>query len=170
MKSQALWRCKIGIYGTKRRGCGYWNVYQSKKHMPKRIYKPYRGVKHDSRTSPYSRSCKGSGFGQTRPRQVDTRCRHCDARVRFQLALNRGDSRGRSRRVDIILTGKVDPRSVRLMRIDGNFSELIGNPESRPLDEWTLEELIEGCNIRNRGIQQENDYIGFVRAKNYRSR
>ena len=142
MKSQVLWKCLRGVYGTKRLGCGFWNVYQSKKDMPKRILKPYRGVKHDSKTSSYSRACKGSGFGRYRPRLVDTRCRHCNARVRFQLAKDRGDGRGRKRRV-IVLDG---------------------------LDEWTLQELLDECNRRNRGEQLERDEIGFVRAKNYRRR
>ena len=167
MKTQALWKCVRGIYGTKKIGCGFWNVYQSKNDMPRRIVKPYRGVKHDSMTSSYSRASKGSGFGRTRPRQVDTRCRHCNSRVRFQLATERGDGRGRKRRVKVILVGRVDPRSERLME---DPAAIIGNREVRPLNDWTLDELIEGCNLRNRGVQREHDEIGFVRAKNYRRR
>ena len=70
-----------------------------------------------------------------------------------------------------MLAGRVDPRSERLMIANGlDPSELIGNREARPLDEWALEELIEGGNLRNRGVQTERDEIGFVRAKNYRRR
>ena len=171
MKTQALWKCVPGVYGTKRLGCGFWNVYQSKKNMPRRIRKPYVGLSVNSKVSPYVSSNRGGSFGSHRARQVDTRCRHCNVRVRFQLATDRGDGRGRRRRVVVMLAGRVDPRSERLMIANGlDPSELIGNREARPLDEWSLEELIEGCNLRNRGVQTERDEIGFVRAKNYRRR
>jgi len=153
MKTQALWKCIRGTFGTKRVGCGFWNVYQSKKDMSKTIYQPYRGVMHNSKTSPYSRSCKGSGWGDTRPRQVDTRCRHCNARVRFQLSQTRGDGRGRRRRVVLTLAAPKVP--------EGPIT---------PLDEWTVQELLDLCNLRNRGEQVEQDNIRFTRAKNYRRR
>ena len=171
MKTQALWKCVRGVYGNKRLGCGFWNVYQSKNNMPRNIWKPYVGLSARSKVSPYVSSCRGGSFGTHRARQVDTRCRHCNARVRFQLATKRGDGRGRKRRVVVMLAGRVDPRSERLMIANGQDPEsLIGNRESRPLNEWTLEELIQSCNLRNRGVQFERDEIGFVRAKNYRRR
>lgn len=153
MKTQALWKCIRGTFGNKRVGCGFWNVYQSKKDMSRTIFKPYRGVNHDSKTSPHSRSRKGSGFGDRRPRQVDTRCRHCNGRVRFQLSEERGDGRGRRRRVVLTLKApKVEKGPI------------------TSLDEWTVEELLHLCNLRNRGEQVERDNIRFVRAKNYRRR
>jgi len=153
METHALWKCIRGVVGTRRVGCGFWNVYVSRKNMPKQIFKPYAGVKHNSKTSPYSRSCKGSGFGSYRPRQVGTRCRHCNARVRFQLSETRGDGRGRSRRVSVCLN-----RPTKFAGVES------GMPYS--LDEWTLLELINECNRLNRGEQKERD--GFVRASEYR--
>jgi hypothetical protein len=171
MKTQALWKCIRGTFGKKRLGCGFWNVYQSKKDMPRNIHDPYVGLASNSKVSPYVSAQRGGSSGQWRARQVDTRCRHCNARVRFQLDTKRGDGRGRKRRVVLVLHGRVDPRSERLMIANGEDPKsLIGNREPRYLNEWSLEELIESCNLRNRGEQVEQDNIRFTRAKNYRRR
>jgi len=69
--------------------------------------------------------------------KVDTRCRHCGRRVKFQPA--RQNDSGR-------------PRPV--------YYE--GRVEDTP-----LEELIEEVNVRNRGEQHTRDTQGFVRAKDY---
>ena len=153
MKTQALWRCIRGTFGKKRVGCGFWNVYQSKKDMPRSIRDPYALKRADSKVSSYVSAAKGSGFGSHRPRQVDTRCRHCNARVRFQLSQTRGDGRGRRRRVVLTLAARK-----------------VAKGPITSLDEWTVQELLDVCNLRNRGEQLERDNIGFVRAKNYRRR
>ena len=153
MKTQALWKCLRGTFGKKRVGCGFWNVYQSKKDMHRSIKKPYALKRADSKVSPYVSAAKGSGFGSHRPRQVDTRCRHCNARVRFQLSTTRGDGRGRRRRVVLTLAAPT-----------------VAKGPITSLDEWTVQELLDACNLRNRGEQLERDNIGFVRAKNYRRR
>lgn len=150
-RTQALWKCLRMVVGTRRVGCGFWNVYQSKKDMPLSVFDPYAGVGPRSKTSPYSRACKGSGFGQYRWRQVDTRCRHCNARVRFQLSSFRGDGRGRPRRVKVSLG-----------------APFLEGGEIIPFNYWTLQQLIDRCNLNNRGEQMERDEIKFVRAKNYR--
>lgn len=91
-------------------GCGFWNVYVRRRPM-------HRGWMNE---------------------KVDTRCRHCGRRVRFQPARQSG--RGR-------------PRPV--------YYE--GRVEDTPLDE-----LIQEVNLRNRGEQSTRDSLGFVRAKDYR--
>jgi hypothetical protein len=140
MKTNAIWKCGRSTVNGKRVGCNYWNVYQSKAGQPKSIRQPYKPVSSRSKTSPYSRSCKGSGVGQYRPRKVDTRCRHCNSRARFQLSESRGDGRGRPRRVRVVL---------------------------RSVENMTLIDLIERCNEMNRGEFDERYDIGFQRAKTY---
>ena len=140
MKTNALWKCARGSVNGKRVGCNYWNVYQSKNDMPLSKYNPYKGVSIRSKTSPYGRACRGSGVGTHRRRKVDTRCRHCNARARFQLSEKRGDGRGRPRRVKVMLEAVKD---------------------------FDVEQLLERCNQLNRGEYDERYDIGFVRAKNY---
>jgi len=153
MKTQALWRCIRGTFGSRKLGCGFWNVYQSKKDMPRSIRDPYVGLASNSKVSPYVSAQRGGSSGQWRARQVDTRCRHCNARVRFQLSQRRGDGRGRRRRVELTLAAPKVPK--------GPITSL---------DEWTVQELLDLCNLRNRGEQVEQDNIRFTRAKNYRRR
>ena len=118
-------------------GCGWWNVYIS------RI--------DDRRWNERGFYLKKWAAGEPvlKPRKVDTRCRHCDRRVRFTISRlyvtspeNRSDTRGRARGVVW---------------------------EPWPIDTDTPA-LIEEANLRNRGEQLERDEIGFVRAKNYRRR
>ena len=111
-------------------GCGNWNVYVS------RI--------EDRGFSKRGFYAKGSGI--PKPRKIDTRCRHCNRRVRFTAErpsnLNaRWDKRGRIRPV---------------------------HWEPWP-DITDLPAMIAECNLRNRGEQLRRDEIGFVRAKNYRA-
>ena len=150
---RALWKCCRGSRGNQRVGCNFWNVYESRHGMNRDVLRPYSGVKHNSKTSPYSRACKGSGFGMYRPRTVDTRCRHCNARVRFQLSQTRGDGRGRPRRVIVSLDGSKEPFSTKGPRI--------------PFSDWPLLELIDRCNLLNRGVMDERNLMGFIRAKDY---
>ena len=117
-------------------GCGNWNVYVS------------RIDDHQFRASASNGFYQKTGGGHhlPKPRKIDTRCRHCNRRVRFTAerptdVYVRWDNRGRIRPV---------------------------HWEPWP-DESDLPALIAECNVRNRGLQNERDNIGFVRAKNYRS-
>ncbi len=107
-------------------GCGKWNVYVSTST-----------VKKDRRDRYAIKKYYGTG-GYNKPRQIDTNCRHCGRRVRFQQW--RRDARGR-------------PSSV----------AWDGFPSYTALDE-----LIEECNIRNRTIDGQSLDRGFVRAREYR--
>jgi hypothetical protein len=116
-------------------GCGNWNVYVS------------RIDDQAFRASAERGTYRKTGGGQhiPKPRKIDTRCRHCNRRVRFTAerptdVYERWDNRGRIRPV-----------------------------QWQPWPDHTdLPALIAECNVRNRGIQEERDKIGFVRAKNYR--
>jgi hypothetical protein len=148
---KALWLCGRARVndrrvGSRLVGCNYWNVYVSRRLSKKSIKNPYTPVKPTSKTSPYSRSCKGSGTGEYRPRKVDTVCRHCGARARFQLSERRNDGRGRPRRVSVSF----------------------GNPRHGKYDELALKDLIDIANEKNRGEYQERLQIHFVPAKIYR--
>jgi len=120
-------------------GCGWWNVYISR--IDDRRFNE-RG---------FYRNQWAAGEPIIKPRKVDTRCRHCDRRVRFTAERrppmhdrqrNRRDGRGRARGVVW---------------------------EPWPIDTDTPAMIAE-ANLRNRGEQLERDEIGFVRAKNYRRR
>jgi hypothetical protein len=162
-KTHAIWKCGRAVIrdrrtGTRRVGCNYYNVYISRTQSKRSVVDPYRGVKSTSKTSPYGRAQRGSGSGQYRPRKVDTQCRHCGARARFQLSLKRGDGRGRKRRVTVNLKA-IHPR-------DWDESERI----LTKLDEFTVEELIQTANRMNQKDYDERVEIGFVPAKIYRER
>ena len=92
-------------------GCGYWNVYVS-----------------------HPRSLR-EGF---LVRQVDTNCKHCSRRVKFQLS--RQSSRGR-------------PRAVVF---------------TRWANDCPLEALIEEANVRNHGEHDSRRQDAFVTAKEYK--
>ena len=119
-------KASAGIPVPATNGCGWWNVYVS------RI--------DDSTFNERGNYRKKWAGGEIvrKPRKVDTRCRHCNRRVRFTTSIH--DSRGRARGV-------------------------VWEPWPNQTD---LPALIAECNVRNRGIQHERDKIGFVRAKNYR--
>jgi hypothetical protein len=162
-KTHAIWKCGRAVIrdrrtGTRRVGCNYYNVYISRTQSKRSVVDPYRGVKPTSKTSPYTRAAKGSGYGQYRPRKVDTQCRHCGARARFQLSSRRGDGRGRKRRVTVNLKA-IHPR-------DWDASDRI----LTKLDEFTVEELIQTANRMNQKDYDERVEIGFVPAKIYRER
>jgi hypothetical protein len=162
-KTHAIWKCGRGVVrdrrtGVRRVGCNYYNVYISRTRSKRSVRDPYRGVKSTSKTSPYSRASKGSGSGQYRPRKVDTQCRHCGARARFQLSSRRGDGRGRKRRVSVIL------KSIRPSDWDKD------PPVITKLDEFSVEELIEAANRMNVKDYDERVEIGFRPAKIYRER
>lgn len=112
-------------------GCGFWNVYVS------------RIDDHDFN----GRGFYLHGHGIPKPRKIDTRCRHCNRRVRF-TAENASVTRLRSR---WDARGRVRPVSWQKYA------------ENTP-----LQTLIDEANLRNRGEQQQRDEIRFVRAKNYR--
>ena len=109
-------------------GCGWWNVYIS------RI--------DDRRFNQRGNYRKKWQAGEIvrKPRKVDTRCRHCNRRVRFT-------------------TSVLDPR--------GRARGVVWEPWP---DETPTGALIAECNLRNRGEWLERDKIEFVRAKNYRER
>jgi len=92
-------------------GCGYWNVYVAHPRS--------KGRDHLTRL-------------------VDTNCKHCSRRVKFQLA--RQNSRGRPRAAVFQKWGEDTP----------------------------LEELIDIANIRNHGEQDSRQQDAFVKAKEYR--
>ena len=168
--TQALWKCGRQSVsdrrtGTRMIGCNYWNVYISRKRSNKTVYDPYAGVGHRSKTSPYSRAQKGSGFGPHRPRPVDTVCRHCNARARFQLSRKRGDGRGRPRRVTVTLEG-VHP---------DDLGDVVHHPhlgavdfKLTSLDLFTIAELIQTAEWLNSREHEDRTQIGFVPAKIYR--
>ena len=113
-------------------GCGFWNVYVSRIDDT-----DFRG-----------RGFYADGNGVPKPRKIDTRCRHCNRRVRFtaeRASVTRMRSRWDHR-------GRVRPVSWQIYA------------ENTP-----LQVLIDEANLRNRGEQQQRDEIGFVRAKNYRA-
>ena len=166
-KTHAIWRCGRAVIrdrrtGTRRVGCNYYNVYISRTNSKRSVVDPYQSVKPTSKTSPYGRAQRGSGAGQYRPRKVDTQCRHCGARARFQLSSRRGDGRGRKRRVDLILKG-IHPRDWDAAQepIDRKFTKL---------DEFTVDELIQTANRMKQNDYEERVEIGFVPAKIYRER
>jgi len=111
-------------------GCGFWNVY----------------VSRIDDTDFTGRGFYVQGVGIPKPRKIDTRCRHCNRRVRFTaenvsaVHRSRWDDRGRV-------------RPVRWQKYAENT---------------ILQVLIDEANLRNRGEQVERDEIRFVRAKNYR--
>jgi hypothetical protein len=164
-KQHAIWKCGRATVtdrrtGTRRIGCNYYNVYISRTNSKRSVRDPYRGVKSTSKTSPYGRAQRGSGIGEYRPRKVDTQCRHCGARARFQLSPKRGDGRGRKRRVSVSLKA-IHPR------------DWVPNQPSQEwkftkLDEFTVEELIETANRMNNRDYDDRVQIGFVPAKIYR--
>lgn len=96
-------------------GCGYWNVY---------VAQPKTGTP------------KIGG----EMKEVDTRCRHCQRRVRFQLS--RQDKRGR-------------PRAVTYQRW----------PVNAP-----LEALIDCASVRNGHELHHREIQAFVKAKDYKSK
>ena len=171
-KTHAIWRCGRSTVrdrrtGTRRVGCNYYNVYISRTKSKRSVVDPYKGVKSTSKTSAYSRSCKGSGFGRYRPRKVDTECRHCGARARFQLSEKRGDGRGRPRRVSVNLSA-IHPADWDKMVATTKPGARQIWPSPRPLNEFTLKELIETAERMNRAQYEENLQTGFVPAKIYR--
>lgn len=112
-------------------GCGFWNVY----------------VSRIDDTDFTGRGFYSKGVGIPKPRKIDTRCRHCNRRVRFTAEhthayrmRDRWDQRGRVRPVSWQRYAENTPLAV----------------------------LIDEANLRNRGEQQHRDYTGFVRASEYR--
>jgi len=171
-KTHAIWRCGRATIrdrrtGTRRVGCNYYNVYISRTQSKRSVRDPYKGVGPRSKTSPYTRGCKGSGSGQYRPRKVDTECRHCGARARFQLSEKRGDGRGRPRRVSVNLSA-IHPEDYDRMVINHEPGEREIWPPRRPLNDFTLKELIETAERMNREQYTENLQTGFVPARIYR--
>ena len=165
-KTHAIWKCGRAVTydrrtGARRIGCNYYNVYISRTQSPRSVRDPYKGVGPRSKTSPYARAQRGSGSGEYRPRKVDTVCRHCGARARFQLSSKRGDGRGRPRRVTVSLRS-IHPRDW----VPGQHPT---DWVLTKLDEFTVDELIETANRMNRADYDERLEIGFVPAKIYRS-